>query len=95
MVFSGMSAARSERFVRGERVMAEHANYCPACSLWHEPPVPCSHEPEAPCLEGCGRIRGFRWLGDDRREVKPRIRCWACWATKEGLIGPRPAEVAA
>jgi hypothetical protein len=57
--------------------MTDAAEYCLACSLWHTN-VPCDHRPEAPCLEGCGRQRGFRWLSDDRREVKPRVRCWHC-----------------
>lgn len=66
--------------------MTAGATYCPRCGLWHELPF-CDHDPEAPCLEGCGRKRGWRWLGDDRAEVKPRTRCWTCWASGLGLIG--------
>ena len=61
------------------------ANYCPRCSLWRDG-GPCDHNPEASCLNACGRQRGFRWLGDDRAEVKPRTRCWTCWAVGMGLI---------
>lgn len=65
------------------KTITNAANYCPACSLWHEPPVPCSHEPEAPCFEGCGRVRGFRWLGDDRKPATNARTCWHCWWTIE------------
>ena len=60
------------------------ANYCTACSLWHDGGR-CDFNAEAPCFNGCGRKRGFRWLGDDRNEVKPRTRCWHCWTVEVGL----------
>lgn len=52
--------------------------YCTECSLWHAS-APCDHDADAPCLQGCGGRRGFRWLDNKRQEVKPRTRCWACW----------------
>lgn len=68
-------------------------NYCANCSTWHAG-GPCNHNPEAPCLEGCGRIRGFRWLGDDRKEVKPRTRCWTCWWASLGKPSLPPMDPA-
>ena len=61
--------------------MTAHAAPCPAGGLWHEPPVPCAHTPLAPCMEGCGRVRGWRWLGNDRKPGAPARMCWHCaWA---------------
>jgi hypothetical protein len=69
-------------------VTANPVKYCPNCSLLHDG-GPCDHDAEAPCFSGCGRPRGLRWLGNDRREVKPRTRCWYCWdaAGMPGLAG--------
>lgn len=59
-------------------------SYCPNCSLIHVG-GPCDHDPDAPCFQpGCKRPRGFRWLGADRQEVKPRTRCWHCWWASQG-----------
>jgi hypothetical protein len=66
--------------------MAALLEICFACCTWHAVPVPCDHDSTLPCMT-CGKPRGYRWLGNDRKEVKPRVRCWTCWATAEGLIG--------
>lgn len=76
--------------------IAGRADVCFACGLIHCAPNPCTYDCTAPCFD-CGKPRGLRRLGNDRKpatNARTCWTCWTCWATEVGLIGPRPAEVA-
>lgn len=72
--------------------MSGAVQHCIRCQVWHPAPVPCAHDCEATCHR-CGRLRGFRLLGDDGKPAGRAVECWRCVA-REVVPGLSAAFVA-